>query len=401
MVKRKNLLCATASESSETQWLGIECREGKEHCVTQDGRADPSLRKCLLLIASAPVSLREKDQEISLMATTKSEFIFGLIAMLVAGSTFETCLATDTKVAFDIPSKVECRDVTPEKCAAVHTTMKVIEAKFRISASFVDGEEASTVDFVYMISSPDMRLKVLDFLPNTTLESSTAEGHIEVTDSTESTDALTGDARVAYSILSLGASKNLSNKKTESNHYQRVAPKHLVLASGTVNRGNGVFYKLRPSEGGSLEGAKEFVLMAIVPKKWRGDWCTVICSARTHKKSAVSNSISITGIEQAHVGLYLAGDTEASELAESLTQVQLAHGGLLSKQLTKEATHTVEALHSIPPNRESKGLNGDWLFKAVKFKPVTKHGTLEVSKTSLLEIESRFGELSGTSDGFR
>lgn len=334
------------------------------------------------------------------MATSKSQLAFGLVLVLVIASV-ESCRASDTKVAFDIPSRVECRDVTPEKCAAVHPTMKVIEAKFRISASFVDGEEASTVDFVYMISSPDMRLKVLDFLPNTTLESSTAEDRIEVTDSTESSDALTGDARVAYSILSLGASKNLSNKKTESNHYQRVAPKHLVLASGTVNRGNGVFYKLRPSQEGSLEGAKEFVLMAIVPKKWRGDWCTVICSARAHKKTAVSNSITITGIEQAHVGLYLAGDTEASELADSLTHAQLAHGGLLSKQLTKEATHTIEALHAVSPNHDSKATSGDWLLKAVKFKPATKHANLEVSKSSLLEIEARLSELSGVTDSRR
>ena len=216
------------------------------------------------------------------MAATKSKFVSGLVVALALATTVENARATDTKVAFDIPGKVECRDVTPEKCAVVHPTMKVIEAKFRISASFVDGEEASTVDFVYMISSPDMRLKVLDFLPNTTLESSTAEDRIEVTDSTESSDALTGDARVAYSILSLGGTANTSNKKTESNHYKRIAPKHLVLASGTVNRGNGVFYKLRPSQDGSLEGAKEFVLLCIVPKKWRGDWCTVICSARGH-----------------------------------------------------------------------------------------------------------------------
>ena len=43
--------------------------------------------------------------------------------------------ASDTKVVFDVPNKIECRDVTPEKCAAAHPNLKVIEAKFRISAN--------------------------------------------------------------------------------------------------------------------------------------------------------------------------------------------------------------------------------------------------------------------------
>jgi hypothetical protein len=202
------------------------------------------------------------------MARTTSTIVI-LLAWFVVMN--EPCLAAETRVAFDIPSKVECRDVTPAKCAATHPTLKVIEAKFRISASFVEGNEESTVDFVYMISSPDMRLKVLDFLPNTTLESTTADDRIEVLDSTESTDATTGEARVGYSVLTLKGSKSLTSKKTESNRYQRIAPKNLVLASGTVNRGNGCFYKLRPSQGISLEGSKEFVLLCIVPKTWRGD----------------------------------------------------------------------------------------------------------------------------------
>jgi hypothetical protein len=35
---------------------------------------------------------------------------------------------------------------------------------------FLEGNEETIVDFTYMISSPKMRLKILDYLPNTTLE---------------------------------------------------------------------------------------------------------------------------------------------------------------------------------------------------------------------------------------
>ena len=325
------------------------------------------------------------------MIAITSKSVLRLVVLFSSVMVAGNGISADTKVVFDIPSKVECVDVTPERCAATHPTMKVIEAKFQISAGFVEGGESTTADFVYMISSPEMRLKVLDFLPNTTLESSTAEDRIEVTDSTESSDASTGDARVAYSLLSLGASKNQASKKTESNHYQRVAPKNLVLASGTINRGHGVFYKLRPSNKGSLEGAKEFVMLCVVPKTWRGDWCTVVCSARANKKSG-----AMAGIEQAHVGLYLRGDRHASELSDELTHVQITNGGLLAKHLAKEAGQSVEALHSIANNQHAKTPSGDWLFRVVKFKPTSRQVSLDSAKKTLIEIENQLSELAGT-----
>ena len=311
------------------------------------------------------------------------------------------CEAADVKVVFDIPSKVECRDVTPERCGKAHPNHKVIEARFQISAGFVGGDESTTEDFVYRITSPDLRMKVLDFLPNTTLESTAAGDRIEVTDSTESSDAVSGDAKVAYSLISLGTSKTLLNKKSESNHYERVAPKTLVLSSGTVNRGYGVFYKLRPSAGVSLEGKKEFVLLCIVPKTWRGDWCTVTCSSRAHKKSTVSSKTVQTGIEQAHVGLYLLGDQEASDLADELTHVQLAENGLLSKYLNLEAMHSTDSMNSASSVHLSKWTSNDWIKRVSKTKPSQKETALETVKGKLLEIEERLKDLSGQSDSGR
>jgi hypothetical protein len=332
------------------------------------------------------------------MRTPQRDLVVSCFAVCgILLSAEQSTRAADTKALFDIPSKVECQDVTPEKCAQMHPHMKVIEAKFRISAGFAEGGEATTEDFVYMITSPDLRLKVLDFLPNTTLESSTADDRIEVTDSTESGDALSGDTRVGYSVISLGGSKSTSSKKTASNHYERVAPKKLVLASGTVHRGYGVFYKLRPSAGVSLEGAKEFVLLCIVPKNWRGDWCTVTCSARAHKRTGAASSWTISGLEQAHVGLFLTGDQEASALADELTEIQLAHDGLLAKHLAKDAAHIMESMHTTSGWQHFKSSSGD-LFKRISLiKGPHKDPALESSRLKLLDLEEQLTALSGKS----
>ncbi len=321
-----------------------------------------------------------------------------LVAAGIGGIATTDSDASDNKVIFDIPSKIECRDVTPEKCAKAHPTMKVIEARFRISAGVVEGDESSIEDFVYLISSPGLRLKVLDFLPNTTLESTAAGDRIEVTDNTESTDVVSGEAKVAYSLISLNASKTSASRKLESNRYERVAPKNLVLASGTANRGYGVFYKLRPSSGVSLEGDKEFVVLCIVPKTWRGDWCSVTCSARSRKKSSGSARAVQSGIEQAHVGLFLSGCQDASELADDLTRIQLANEGLLAKHLATEATHSMELLHETPSGQLLKISTPGWLKRTSKIKPSPKELSLEAAKTKLIDIQEQLERLSGSAD---
>jgi hypothetical protein len=302
----------------------------------------------------------------------------------------------ETRVLFDIPDKIECRDVTPDKCAAAHPDLKVIEAKFRISASFIEGTEASIIDFAYIVASPEMRLKIQDYLPNTTLESTAADDSIEVADTTESTGGMTEEAKVAYKILSLGATKSQTEKKTQSGHYKQIVSKALVLASGTINREHGVFFKLRPSKGASLEGAKEFTFLAIVPKTWRGDWCTIACLARMTKKSPFSTTTVLAGIDQAHVGLYLSGDREAGELADQLWQVQEANNGILSMEMAKEAAQRFETMHAATASNHSFLHHDELLhFLRNKFESKETDQTLEAAKAVILDLQDRLAKLSG------
>lgn len=318
--------------------------------------------------------------------------------LLIASLTACTGLASgaETRVLFDIPDKIECRDVTPDKCAAAHPDLKVIEAKFRISASFIEGTEASIIDFAYIVASPEMRLKIQDYLPNTTLESTAADDSIEVADTTESTGGMTEEAKVAYKILSLGATKSQTEKKTQSGHYKQIVSKALVLASGTINREHGVFFKLRPSKGASLEGAKEFTFLAIVPKTWRGDWCTIACLARMTKKSPFSTTTVLAGIDQAHVGLYLSGDREAGELADQLWQVQEANNGILSMEMAKEAAQRFETMHAATASNHSFLHHDELLhFLRNKFESKETDQTLEAAKAVILDLQDRLAKLSG------
>jgi hypothetical protein len=240
-------------------------------------------------------------------------------------------LLTAAEVSFDLPESIECRDVTPPGFAAAEY-LKVIEGKLRISARVTSGMETEIVDFEYVIHSPDKRIRFQDYLPNTTLESAVADDQIEIKDATEKASTASADVHVVYKLLSLGGTLSQSTKDTEANCYRQIAPKELVVASGTTDREHGVFFRLRPSRAASLEGAKEFSFLATVPKDWRGDVCSISCSARVKKDSFWSETVAPSGNRQIEVGLYLSGDVEAASLAEALRRVQEEYQNALAAQ---------------------------------------------------------------------
>ncbi len=259
-------------------------------------------------------------------------------AVLLFSIVVATCWsARGAEVVFDVPGTIECRDATPPEFAALHPELKVIEGKLRISARVAKGTESEIVDFLYTIANPTRSMRFQDYLPNTMLESAVADDQIEITDNTESASGGNATAQVVYKPFTFGANLNQASKQCETSSYKQIAPKELVLASGTTDREHGVFFRLRPSRAASLEGAKEFAFLATVPKSWRGDVCTIACAARTERSSLFSPSIGPAGQVDAQVGLCLVGDAEAAALCQEL---RLAQESLAAAQAAHPAKHS-------------------------------------------------------------
>jgi hypothetical protein len=329
-----------------------------------------------------------------LCAIARGVLAAGVFFAAVSG---EYASAEDARAKFDVPDKIECKDVTPAKCAAAHPDLKVIEAKVRISASIEAGTEDAIVDFTYMIASPKMRLKILDYLPNTTLESRYADDRIEVADKIEDTATTNIEGIAGYSIFSLSGALNQVNKRTESNQYERIAPKSLVLASGTMNRGHGVFYKLRRSNTASLEGAKEFTFLAIVPKEWRADYCTIVCTSRANKKNLLGSSVVSAGAVRVDVGLHMTDDREASELCTKLCRVQQENGGLLLKQWSSEAAKAVEPAPVVLQAAHFAECVDELVQQVAKRTHLARPSdeTTDATRKVVAQIEEELGRMSG------
>jgi hypothetical protein len=234
---------------------------------------------------------------------------------------------------------------------------------------------------MYLIASPGKRLRFQDYLPNTTLESAVAQDQIEIKDATEKSTTAGADVHVAYKLLSLGGSLAQTSKNSEQSCYRQIAPKELVVASGTTDREHGVFFRLRPSRAASLEGAKEFTFLATVPKTWRGDVCTISCTARGKKDSLFASSVAPAGARDAEVGLYLAGDVEAASLAEGLRRAQETYAKRLADLPPKPSTFEVLTSQTV----------GLFASKKTAGDPQAE---LEKSAQALDQIRDRLSQLS-------
>jgi hypothetical protein len=270
-------------------------------------------------------------------------------ALWITSSCLATAWARDTLIVFDLPPSIECRDVTPDDFRAAHSALKVVEGTLRISARVAQGAETEIVDFLYVIEGPTNSMRFQDYLPNTFLESTVADDQIAITTGSENASGGGLDAHVVYKPVTVGGQLNHNEKKSESSCYKKIVPKELVLASGTTNREHGVFFRLRPSRSASLEGAKEFTFLATVPIGWRGDLCTIACTARAKKSSLFSSTVAPAGAARAMVPLHLVGDAEAADLARAFRQAQQEYAAALAKRerdnvFSTISNHTVDLL---------------------------------------------------------
>ncbi len=320
-------------------------------------------------------------------------FTFVAASLWIAVDSLPGFFSEPVRVVFDLPEIVECRDVTPVEFARTHPTVKVIEAKFRVSARLVAGSESDVEDFLYVIASGDQQMRFQDYLPNTSLESSVAENEIEITDTTENAKGGEIGTHVAYQGVGGGVSRTKNSKHTHADHYKEIAPQALVVASGTTDHEHGVFFKLKPSRAASLEGAKEFTFLATVPISWRGGWCTVSCAARGKSKALFSRSgVVPAGVAQSQVGLYLLGDAEANRLAEELGAVQRRHADVLAGHLEKNGF--LDMMYDAASTGRTASLCGVFKISPAHWGFDTGEDELDEAQHDLLSVQQRLEELS-------
>ncbi len=247
------------------------------------------------------------------------------VVWLISTSAPLTTLADAPRVHFDMPFAVACRDVTPPEFNAAHPGQKLMEVKLSISALLLAGQEKDLTEYFIRVESPQRTLSIVDYLPKTKHESLASA--VTKQESTERAAALGINLSGKYELLTLpGPSAGFGEKKTSSVKTDLLPPLETVAASGTLERGSALFFKIKATPRNLLEGTREYALVLSVPAIWRADYLRIRCQAEGIRRGVVStfDEDIQCGQRVFSVALYQDGDEDARQIAFNFARREAA-----------------------------------------------------------------------------
>ncbi|MBS0207455.1 MAG: hypothetical protein JSS27_00740 [Planctomycetes bacterium] len=256
--------------------------------------------------------------------------MFSSLVLLAALAMPSFAHAAPPRVRFDTDATAVATDVTTDEQLKTNPQTRVLAVELRVSMLLEAGSEDDLKEVLITVDSPEQRARVVDFFPRTEM-SSDAAGPIARQETTELQHTLDVSGNLLPSLrvgpaevqTSPGVGNHWTEKKTALETYQRLAPKKLLRASGTLHAGHGVFFKLHPSNQESLQGTHMFRLQLAVPAEWRYDRLVVTCQARGVSKVLFVKQEETAGQGRMTVGLYLSGDAAAQRAANRLANAYL------------------------------------------------------------------------------
>jgi hypothetical protein len=326
-------------------------------------------------------------------------FLFSFVVLSLAQELSAAC------VRFDVCDVIACTggptDLDPIPGC------ELVEARFDISTFVHYGHDDDLVQFVFIVESPNRTARMVGYSPRNELGSEIA-GTMNFTRQTEHnrTFGLTGSAQFE-NLLSASSNASDSVRESENVQYQSSPPKQQLVASGTLSRGHGVYFKIRPSSQTSLEGAKSFTLVLAVPSEWRADWLRVRCAAYSRRVASRSESAEpICGSASFLVALHRAGDSEAREAAHQLVAAERSLRDVSRNLPAAPAQDSHDSLGSVIRslfgNRETTRVPHDYVDQLVFNRAVSRawhheqHLPVEVREavSAFLAARSRVDELA-------
>ena len=230
-------------------------------------------------------------------------------------------------IHFDFPHAVECHDVTTPEFARLYAGEKIIKVRFHVSTRIVSGDERDLSELLVQIRTSSERVRVVSFAPRTTLKSDTV-GSVDVKTTSEVTTSggvsLGGSLPLpcgSFTFQSRPTSDIARTRRDVRAETSQVVPaRRAVIVSGTMANQHGVFFKLRPWHGASMEDLHYFTIYFAVPRQWRGDWVQLTCRAFQPAKHLRPKSLA--GHAVISQGVYMAGDVEAKRATHQLAHAQ-------------------------------------------------------------------------------
>ncbi|QDU27893.1 hypothetical protein ETAA8_29840 [Anatilimnocola aggregata] len=238
------------------------------------------------------------------------------------------------RVQFDAPYSIAVRELPlPPSPTLGHE--KLVESRLDISSLVVAGNERDVTQFVFQVQSMQRTMIVQDYLPRSARDTSVA-GNVSVNEGREDSTNFGLDITGNYQNLT-GAAAHLGQgqKENASRKFERLPALETVVASGTVFRGTGAYFKLHTTDRQLLEGATTVSVIWKVPANWRADYLHVRCLAEGRVRGQNAQRV---GQRDFLVPLYVAGDVQAQQTAFEFARAE-ANLRITARQNIEELTN--------------------------------------------------------------
>ena len=243
------------------------------------------------------------------------------MAFLVEFIAAYVAFADEPAVTFDVPALVAVRELACDQGPhAQSSTQKIIEVVIPVSSEVSSRNRDSVDEFRLDIYWNRNVYPLVDYAPKTQTVSD-IEGLISVEKHHDKSSGLGINLNGKFPEVVSGAAKADLSKRTGTRlTYQEVPDHETLVASGTIQRGTGAFFRFHPSKRNTLEGGRDLVVAYRVPQSWRGGVIKVECRAHGHHKIVGAWRETFEESRAFVVPIYLEGDDQARRAAEDFVR---------------------------------------------------------------------------------
>lgn len=227
-------------------------------------------------------------------------------------------LETESPVNFDLPSVMT---VTP-----VSDRCNEVVVKLRLCA-LTNPNQPKPTQYWWIVAQPEQpNIQIVDYAPRTETDSELSTG-IDTKSSTEKSTSLGFGLTFDYNQLAnLRGAGDQATKKQKTVQFQTKATRQAKIASGTINRGKGVYFKWMRTAEQVLDGEKEFQFTLKTPNHWRcGTICLTVIASGSEKQfnfQSASWQHHATELQSQEfvIAIHREADKQASEAALKLSE---------------------------------------------------------------------------------
>ena len=230
-------------------------------------------------------------------------------------------------VEFDVPAVCPARLVLPEPSRNQDDKSKVlrpvlhtggealVELVVPVTTRVKDSKKCRMSQFRFEIFWNRNVYPLVDYGPRT-ITGSSIEGLVSVEKREEKNASLGLNLNGQFNnLINASVNGNLQNKNGILRRYEEVPEHEIFVASGTIQRGTGAFFRFHPNRIATLEGGRDLMVAYRVPHSWRGGLIQVDCHGEGKRKYFAGLSESIESQRSFVMPVFLDGDVEAREIA--------------------------------------------------------------------------------------